>query len=145
MEITLTGVSQAMSTRGSGTGCPPGQVWPLETSCTRAAGLSDGPAHCPQHPLHCVCGWVCVGVWGCVCGTLGPPSFFFFLRKNYIISCRLTPSFCRVKIVSLLTITINQKPLCLKLNETCMILKRKDGDRRTRCVCPRDCPGPSQL
>lgn len=82
MEIPLTGVSQAMSTRGSGTGCPPGQVWPLETSCTRAAGLSDGPAHCPQHPLHCVCGCVCVGVWGCVCGTLGPPSFFFFFKEK---------------------------------------------------------------
>lgn len=36
----------------------------------------------------------------------------------------------------LLTITINQKTLCMKLNEICMILKRKDGDCRTLlCVC----------
>ena len=67
---------------------------------------------------------------------MGPLSFFF-LRKNCIISCRLTPRVCRVKTASLLllTITINQKTLCLKLNETCMILKRKDGDFRTLCMC----------
>lgn len=86
---------------------------------------------------------LCVGGWG----RLGPPSFFF-LRKNYIISCQLTLSFCRVKIVSLLslTITINQKTLCMKLNEICMILKRKDGDRRTLCLCvPVTVPTRQQL
>ena len=72
MEIPLTGASQAMSTQGSGTGCLPGQVWPLETSSTRAAGLSDGPAHCPQHPLQCVCVCVCV----CVAQWALPPFFF---------------------------------------------------------------------
>ena len=73
----------------------------------------------------------------CVCGEHTGPSLLFFLRKNYVISCQLTLSFCRIKIVSLLllTITINQKTPCMKLNEICMILKRKDGDCRMLCVC----------